>query len=255
MKPVLRYLKDLTDELERVPHVLQVYSLATANQSWWSTTRSKFGHFSTMLPEGEDDQFLYLPALGRSRRISSRERQDPFVGSDFTYVEILGRRLEDYTYQLLREDSLDGLPVYILASTAKDSNAKQPRSVSWVDAERFMILRSEIFDSNGELISSRIEEIPSRTPIDTTTTFCCFAKAQISLHSRRIRSGARGLRTHRCGTTASIRLRQASHVLTNARSLRRSAPSGGGAMERGSRDESITNAMRRTCAQNATLLR
>ena len=47
-------------------------------------------------PGGDDDRFLYLPALGRVRRITGAERQESFVGSDFTYEDIGGRALEDY---------------------------------------------------------------------------------------------------------------------------------------------------------------
>lgn len=151
------------------------------------------GLLSIEQPDGDNDQFLYLPALGRSRRISSGERQDPFVGSDFTYEEISGRRLDDYNYKLLGEESLDGRPVYVLESTAKESNAKHARSVSWVDTERLMILRAEIFDSNGELIkeftSARIEEIDGvwtpreqtmRTPREDTSTVLAITQASFN---------------------------------------------------------------------------
>ena len=53
-------------------------------------------------PGGDDDRFLYLPALARVRRITGAERQESFVGSDFTYEDIGGRALEDYTYTLVR---------------------------------------------------------------------------------------------------------------------------------------------------------
>ncbi len=52
-------------------------------------------------PGGDDERFLYLPALGRVRRIAGSERQESFVGSDFTYEDIGGRELEDYAYALL----------------------------------------------------------------------------------------------------------------------------------------------------------
>ena len=48
-------------------------------------------------PGAEDDRFLYLPALARVRRITGAERQESFVGSDFTYEDIGGRALEDYS--------------------------------------------------------------------------------------------------------------------------------------------------------------
>ena len=49
-------------------------------------------------PSAEDERFLFLPALGRVRRIAGSETQDSFVGSDFTYEDIGGRELDEYTY-------------------------------------------------------------------------------------------------------------------------------------------------------------
>lgn len=100
--------------------------------------------------EGEDDRFLYLPSLGRSRRISAQEKQESFVGSDITYEDISGRRLEDYTYRLLGEAAVDGAPCYTLESTAKDPSAKYPRAVSFVDKVSFLIRKGEVFDRSGE---------------------------------------------------------------------------------------------------------
>ena len=52
-------------------------------------------------PGADDERFLYLPALGRVRRIAGEEKQDSFVGSDFTYEDIGGRELTDYAYAIV----------------------------------------------------------------------------------------------------------------------------------------------------------
>ena len=101
-------------------------------------------------PQREDDRFLYLPAIGRTRRISAQQKQDSFVGSDLTYEDISGRRLDDYTYSLLGRGEVEGKPTYILESLSKDDRSKYPRTVSWVDQETFMIHKAEIYDRAGE---------------------------------------------------------------------------------------------------------
>ena len=59
-------------------------------------------------PAGDDERFLYLPSLGRVRRIAGSEAQESFVGSDFSYEDIGGREFDDYTYALLdRERFVD----------------------------------------------------------------------------------------------------------------------------------------------------
>jgi hypothetical protein len=108
------------------------------------------GLLSIERSDGEDDRFLYLPALGRSRRIAAQEEEDSFVGSDFSYEDISGQRLEDYDYEVLGVDIHGGRPVYLLESSRKDPGSRRPRSVSWVDGERFVILKSEIFDASGD---------------------------------------------------------------------------------------------------------
>src|SRR5688572_27407778 len=56
-------------------------------------------------PKGDDERFLYLPSLGRVRRIAGSEAQESFVGSDFSYKDIGGREFDDYTYALLEENA------------------------------------------------------------------------------------------------------------------------------------------------------
>jgi hypothetical protein len=100
--------------------------------------------------DGEDDRYLFLPALGRSRRVAAQEKEDSFVASDFSYEEISGQRISDYDYRVLGVDELAGRPVYLLESKRKDPESRRPRSVSWVDGERFVMLKSEIFDASGD---------------------------------------------------------------------------------------------------------
>ena len=56
-------------------------------------------------PGADDERFLYLPALGRVRRIAGAETQDSFVGSDFTYEDISGREFDSYTYAMVEADA------------------------------------------------------------------------------------------------------------------------------------------------------
>jgi hypothetical protein len=104
----------------------------------------------------EDERFLFLPALGRVRRIAGSERQESFVGSDFTYEDIGGRALEDYTYALLDANATftdaDGRthPAYQLESRARQADALYPRVVSLVRKDNFVVVRAEIFNRRNE---------------------------------------------------------------------------------------------------------
>ncbi len=61
-------------------------------------------------PDADDERFLYLPALGRVRRIAGEEKQESFVGSDLSYEDIGGRDIADYTLRVLRSQRYLDVP-------------------------------------------------------------------------------------------------------------------------------------------------
>ena len=83
-------------------------------------------------PDAEDERFLFLPALGRVRRITGAEKQESFVGSDLSYEDIGGRNVADYTYQFVEEDATwvapDGAyhPAWRIEAVAKDQTMNYP---------------------------------------------------------------------------------------------------------------------------------
>jgi hypothetical protein len=107
-------------------------------------------------PDADDERFLYLPSLGRVRRIAGTETQESFAGSDFTYEDIGGREFEDFSYALLDENASwvapDGArrPAWRLESTRKDAAARHPRVVSLVTKESFVVVEAEIFNRRNE---------------------------------------------------------------------------------------------------------
>jgi Outer membrane lipoprotein-sorting protein len=110
-------------------------------------------------PQGDDERFLYLPSLGRVRRIAGSEAQDSFVGSDFSYEDIGGREFDDYTYAFAGADaesaswtSPDGRPhpAYRLESTRKNASVEFPRVVSLVLKDSFVVVQADVFNRRGE---------------------------------------------------------------------------------------------------------
>lgn len=109
-------------------------------------------------PDADDERFLYLPALGRVRRIAGQEKDESFVGSDLSYEDIGGRDIADYTYAFAGENASwtapDGTrhPAWLLESKAKDPNAANPRSVSVVLKDRFIVTAADIFNRRNERV-------------------------------------------------------------------------------------------------------
>jgi len=106
--------------------------------------------------DADDERFLYLPALGRVRRIASEQKQESFVGSDLSYEDIGGRDFADYTYTFADAEaswtSPDGSrhEAWALESRAKDPNADFPRTLSLVLKDRFIIVHADIFNQRNE---------------------------------------------------------------------------------------------------------
>jgi hypothetical protein len=120
-------------------------------------------------PSSEDERFLYLPSLGRVRRIAGAETQESFVGSDFTYEDIGGRELDEYTYTLLDEHASwsgpggEARPAWRLESRRKDASAEFPRVVSLVLKDAYVVVQADIYNKRNEkqkiLTVRRLERI------------------------------------------------------------------------------------------------
>jgi hypothetical protein len=107
-------------------------------------------------PSAEDERFLYLPALGRVRRIAGSEKQESFVGSDLTYEDFGGRELDEYIYAFVERDASwtapDGSrhPAWQLESRAKDARATFPRALSVVLKDNFVAVSADVFNRRNE---------------------------------------------------------------------------------------------------------
>jgi hypothetical protein len=111
-------------------------------------------------PSADDERFLFLPSLGRVRRIAGAETQESFVGSDFTYEDIGGREFDEYTYAFAGGDGTSaswtppggGPPraAWRLESKRKDASAEFPRVVSLVLKDSYVVVAAEIYNRRNE---------------------------------------------------------------------------------------------------------
>lgn len=95
---------------------------------------------------GPDDQWLYLPALKRVKRIASDNKSGPFMGSEFAYEDITSREVEKYTYKYLRDDTLDGLEVFVFERYPVDKKSGYTRQIVWLDKAEYKERKIEYFD-------------------------------------------------------------------------------------------------------------
>jgi len=99
-----------------------------------------------------DDLWLYLPAIRKVRRVSSSQKYRSFVGTDFSYADLGSRNVDEYTYKINGQDTLQGKFCYILESNEKEGTDTQyHRIVSWVDTTSWIPLKSEMYDEDNNL--------------------------------------------------------------------------------------------------------
>lgn len=106
---------------------------------------------------GDDDQWLYLPALKRIKRIASRNKSGSFMGSEFAYEDIASQEVEKYTYKYLGDDIYEGHDCTMVESYPVDAaNSGYTRMVSWRDKEEYRLWRVEYYDRKASHLKTLI---------------------------------------------------------------------------------------------------
>jgi len=104
---------------------------------------------------GDDEQWLYLPALKRVKRINSRNKSGSFMGSEFAYEDIASQEVEKYSYKHLREEKHQGLDCFVGESYPVDKkNSGYSKRISWVDKAEYRLLKVEFYDRKNSLLKT-----------------------------------------------------------------------------------------------------
>lgn len=106
---------------------------------------------------GDDDQWLYLPALKRVKRISSRNKSGSFMGSEFAYEDISSQEVEKYTYKWITDETYDNQDCYVIERYPIDKkNSGYTRQVVWMDKAEYRILKTDYYDRKDSLLKTFI---------------------------------------------------------------------------------------------------
>jgi outer membrane lipoprotein-sorting protein len=103
-----------------------------------------------------NDQWLYLPALKRVKRISSRNKSGPFMGSEFSYEDLGSFEVKQYTYNFLRDEMLNGKDCYVIEQTPIDKYSGYTKIISWLDKKEYNAHKVEFYDRKGALLKTLI---------------------------------------------------------------------------------------------------
>ncbi|MDH4184236.1 MAG: outer membrane lipoprotein-sorting protein [Nitrospinota bacterium] len=97
-------------------------------------------------PAKSDDQWLYLPALRKSKRIATEDKSGSFMGSDFTYYDMTRPNTVDYDYKLLKEDVVEGNKVWVIEAIPRRQEiideSGYTKRVSFVRQDNYFVIRA-----------------------------------------------------------------------------------------------------------------
>jgi hypothetical protein len=123
---------------------------------------------------GGEDRWIFLPSLGKVRRIAASEGGGNFMGTDFSYDDIsaLDRDIDLDTHSVLREEPLNNTPCYVIQSVPRDSNYPYSKTISWIGKDNSLIYKSELYNKRGDIAKvmemSDYQDVQGRlTPMQT----------------------------------------------------------------------------------------
>lgn len=110
--------------------------------------------------DGDDDLWIYLPALKKSRRLVSNNKRDSFVGSDFSYGDILLPKVDLWRHTLLRSEAVSGQDCYVIQSVPANDAVRESsgysKRISWVRKDNFVEAKVQYFDVSGQLFKTQL---------------------------------------------------------------------------------------------------
>jgi outer membrane lipoprotein-sorting protein len=111
----------------------------------------------------DNDQWIYLPALGNVKRIASSGKSAGFMGSDFSYEDMAKRPLNKDTFTVTREEPIAAVPCYVVEAVSKDKDDKISKRVIWVRKDNYLIIQAIFYSKTGsqvkKLTTNKIEQI------------------------------------------------------------------------------------------------
>jgi len=103
---------------------------------------------------GDDDQWLYLPALKQVKRISSSNKSGPFMGSEFAYEDMASQEVEKYTYKFVGLSQANSTECFLVERYPVDKNSGYKRQQVWYNKQHYRVEKIDYYDRKDALIKT-----------------------------------------------------------------------------------------------------
>jgi uncharacterized protein len=104
----------------------------------------------------EDDMWVFLPALGKVRRLSASNKRDSFIGTDLSFGDVIGHKTKEWNHRAIGEETIDGAVCYQVESTPRDEAVKRnsgySKRISWVRKDNYVAVRVDFWDTGGRAL-------------------------------------------------------------------------------------------------------
>ncbi len=101
-----------------------------------------------------DDQWIFLPALKRVKRISSANKSGPFVGSEFAFEDLVSQELDKYDYRFVGEEACGDLQCYVVERLPLYENSGYTKQIVWWDRDEYRVQRIDYYDRRDALLKT-----------------------------------------------------------------------------------------------------
>lgn len=101
-----------------------------------------------------DEQWLYLPSLKRVKKISSRNKSGPFMGSEFAFEDMASQEVDKYTYKYLKDEVTNGVDCYVIERIPAYKNSGYKRLISWVNKKDLRPEKIVFYDRKDSILKT-----------------------------------------------------------------------------------------------------
>ncbi|MBT3756323.1 MAG: outer membrane lipoprotein-sorting protein [Candidatus Cloacimonetes bacterium] len=144
IREIKQFLKDFGEMEKRIMFFVSPADVRNTSFMNWSYDKAGKG----------DDQWIYLPALKKVKRISSDSKSDYFMGSDFTYDDLGDRHPSSDTHKLLREETVEGEDCYVVESVPKEEEYMYSKTITWIIKDKWIGKKKEFYDEDEDLLKT-----------------------------------------------------------------------------------------------------
>ena len=101
-----------------------------------------------------DEQWMFLPSIKRVKRINSKNKSGPFMGSEFAFEDIASQEVEKYTYKYLRDETINGIDCFVIERIPAYKHSGYTRQIGWINKSEYRPEKIEFYDRKNSLLKT-----------------------------------------------------------------------------------------------------